>query len=225
METGKRSIVLYIDLVQHVRQLPLDEVGEVFLAVLNYADTGELPELSGAAGMCFSFIRAQLDRDTEKWEETRAKRIVSGRTGGIASGIARKQTEANEASASKPKQTEANEAVNVNGTVTVPVNVNVPINGTVKKEKKAPVRFSPPNLDDIQVYIIDNGYIDVDAERFLAYYAASDWHDKDGKPVKNWKQKVISWSGRGSTTKKGVVQNGNSTEKDYSAIPGGYSGI
>lgn len=226
METGKRSIVLYVDLLQHIRYLPLDEVGAVFLAVLTYADTGQLPELTGAAGMCFSFIRAQLDRDAEKWEETRAKRVEYGRTGGVASGVARKQTQANEANASKMKQTQANEAVNVNVTVndTGNVNENVPVNETVTREREATSRFVPPSLDDVRRYINDNGYTDVEPEKFHAYYAASDWNDKDGKPVKNWQQKIVSWSGR-NPIKKGKSSNGANAEKDYSTVPNGYASL
>lgn len=139
----KQSIVIYTDLLQHVQKLSLDEAGAVFIAILNYSSTGEIPELSAAADMCFSFIRAQIDRDSEKWESIREKRALSGKIGGVASGESRKQTKANEANASFVKQNEANEAVTV--PVTVPVNVNVP----VKKHK------ADEPLDDFSLAIKD----------------------------------------------------------------------
>lgn len=121
MSGCKQSIVIYTDLLQHVQKLSLEEAGAVFIAILNYSSTGEIPELSAAADMCFSFIRAQIDRDSEKWESIREKRALAGKIGGVASGNSRKQNEANEANASSVKQNEANEAVTVPVTVTVPV--------------------------------------------------------------------------------------------------------
>lgn len=131
MSGCKQSIVIYTDLLQHVQKLSLEEAGAVFIAILNYSSTGEMPELPAAADMCFSFIRAQIDRDSEKWESIREKRALSGKIGGVASGESRKQNKANEANASSVKQNEANEAVTVPVTVPVPVPVNVP----VKKHK------------------------------------------------------------------------------------------
>ena len=119
MPDRKKSIVIYTDLIQHLEMLSTEEVGSVFLGILNYAEYGEIPNLTSAAGMCFSFIRSQIDRDSDKWERTREKRIASGRAGGIASGESRstaKQNEANEANAYSSKQNEANEpAPDANG--------------------------------------------------------------------------------------------------------------
>ena len=33
----------------------------------------------------------------------------------------------------------------------------------------------------------------VDPVKFFEYYEAGDWKDSKGSPVKNWKQKLISW--------------------------------
>ena len=30
------------------------------------------------------------------------------------------------------------------------------------------------------------------AQKFFNYYTAGEWHDGNGKPVKNWKQKAIA---------------------------------
>lgn len=135
MSGCKQSIVIYTDLLQHVQKLSLDEAGAVFIAILNYSSTGEIPELSAAADMCFSFIRAQIDRDSEKWESIREKRALSGKIGGVASGKSRKQNKANEANASSVKQNEANEAVTVPVPVPVTVPVTVPVNVNVNAKK------------------------------------------------------------------------------------------
>lgn len=59
-----------------------------------------------------------------------------------------------------------------------------------KKEKKEKT-FTPPTLEEIKQYCIErnNG---VDPQRFYDYYNAGDWKDSKGKPLKNWKQKMIA---------------------------------
>ena len=56
-------------------------------------------------------------------------------------------------------------------------------------------RFVPPKIDDINAYIAEKGLI-VNGQVFLDYFTAGDWKDSEGKPVKNWKQKLITWDER-----------------------------
>lgn len=123
---GKNSFILYCDIGQHLELLSDEDAGLLFKGIVHYADTGEPPQLPPMAAMAFSFIRAQIDRDQEKWNTTREKRRAAGKSGGLKSGESRQRSnEAKEANASNPKQNEADEADNVN--VTVPVNGNVPV--------------------------------------------------------------------------------------------------
>lgn len=56
-------------------------------------------------------------------------------------------------------------------------------------------RFVPPKLDDINAYIAEKGLI-VNGQVFLDYFTTGNWKDSEGKPVKNWKQKLITWDER-----------------------------
>lgn len=56
-------------------------------------------------------------------------------------------------------------------------------------------RFAPPKLDNINAYIAEKGLI-VNGQVFLDYFTAGNWKDSEGKPVKNWKQKLITWDER-----------------------------
>lgn len=58
-----------------------------------------------------------------------------------------------------------------------------------KREKKKPQR---PTLDQCREYAISK-HLNVNPDKFFAYFEAGDWHDSRGKPVKNWKQKMITW--------------------------------
>ena len=60
-------------------------------------------------------------------------------------------------------------------------------------------KFIPPTLEEVQEYCKQRNN-SVDPKKFYDYYSTGKWKDKEGKPVKNWKQKVITWEGR--NTKK-----------------------
>ena len=59
-------------------------------------------------------------------------------------------------------------------------------------ESRTRARFIPPSLEDVRAYCQERGNT-VDAEKFWTYYDAGGWKDAKGNPVRNWKQKVITW--------------------------------
>lgn len=196
----KKSFVLYHDIREPLEMLDDAERGRLFSAILNYSEFGELPDFSGPLRMAFAFIRTALDRDSEKWEDKRQKRVEAGRAGGIRSGEVRKQNQANEANASESKQTKQNEA-NEAVPVPVPVSVNVPVpdNVNVIKDIEGPkpsrsTAFTPPTIEEVSAYCQErqNG---INPQAFIDYYEASGWRRGDTK-IKNWKACVRTWERR-----------------------------
>jgi len=57
----------------------------------------------------------------------------------------------------------------------------------VKNDKK----YMQPTLDEVKDYFKLKGYTPETAFKAFEYYSANDWKDRDSKPVKNWKQKMI----------------------------------
>ena len=68
------------------------------------------------------------------------------------------------------------------------------------KDSKESRRFTPPTLDEVQAYCAGR-HNNVDPKQFYDYYTEGGWKDSSGKPVKNWKQKIITWEKRGNATK------------------------
>ena len=191
---GKNSFILYCDIGQHLELLSDEDAGLLFKGIVHYADTGEPPQLPPMAAMAFSFIRAQIDRDQEKWNTTREKRRVAGKSGGLKSGESRQRSnEAKEANASNPKQNEADEADNVN--VTVPVTGNVPVTviNREKTDKPPRPRFTPPSTDDAITYFCEQGSSAAEAKSFLDYYAANGWKVGGRATMKNWQAAARNW--------------------------------
>ena len=126
MDEEKKSVLLYTDWAKPLQNLPLEDVGRLFLGILSYTDTGKIPQFENpVASMAFDFIRLRLDSNTEKWEMIREKRRTAGALGG-------KQRQANQANATFAKQNQANQAV------TVPVPVPVPVAAKAAIAQTAP---------------------------------------------------------------------------------------
>lgn len=62
-----------------------------------------------------------------------------------------------------------------------------------KDNRKGVLEFKPPTQDEVREYFHKNGYAKELADKAFLYYSSADWHDKDGKKVKSWKQKMINW--------------------------------
>lgn len=58
----------------------------------------------------------------------------------------------------------------------------------IKESKKK--KFIPPNVDEVIAFFIEKGYSGDAGREAFDYYAEANWHDSEGKPVKNWKQKM-----------------------------------
>lgn len=120
----KTSVLFYTDWAKPLRSLPMEDVGQLFCAILEYTETGAVPQLdSPVAAMAWEFIRQRLDASIEKWDATREKRRQAGRRGALVTNSKERQTAANPANAAFAEIEAANPAV----TVPVPVPENVPV--------------------------------------------------------------------------------------------------
>ena len=91
------------------------------------------------------------------------------------------------------KQSLMDHSTKFNGTIkqSLPNNIDNNIDNIIETKLKKKKAFIPPTIEEIKAYCEsrNNG---VDAKRFFDYYEASDWLDRNGKPIRNWKQKIIA---------------------------------
>lgn len=82
----KNSFVLYTSYKEHIDLLSVEEKAQLLDAIFQYAEG--YPEeqiiISGMAKMAFSFIRQQMDKDNEKYDEICRKRKEAGKKGAAA---------------------------------------------------------------------------------------------------------------------------------------------
>lgn len=78
----------------------------------------------------------------------------------------------------------------------------------IKKENTSYSRkkagFTPPTKEEIEEYCQERKN-KVDAQKVYDFYSANDWKDSNGKPIKNWKQKIIGVWERNQPTEKNKV--------------------
>jgi len=119
MADGKKSFVLYCDLIHVVKKLPKDKAGELLVTILEYVNDLNPVVQDLTVELVFEPIKQQLKRDLKKWESGQSDRIQKARVAGIASGEARRtksnSVDENELSSSNRTKRTAN----VNGNVSV----------------------------------------------------------------------------------------------------------
>ena len=60
-----------------------------------------------------------------------------------------------------------------------------------EKEKKVnQKKFTPPSLEEVKNYFLENGYTEESAKKAFDYYNVADWVDSKGNKIKSWKQKM-----------------------------------
>ena len=68
--TKPKAFNIYFDTFQHVEMLTMEQRGELFTALYEYAVNERITEFNnGMVKMAFSFFKAQIKRDFEKYYE------------------------------------------------------------------------------------------------------------------------------------------------------------
>lgn len=64
-----------------------------------------------------------------------------------------------------------------------------------RKPRKAKINFIPPTFEEVKAYIAEKGY-SINPQTFYDYFTVGEpkWVDKNGSPVRNWKQKIVTWA-------------------------------
>jgi len=176
----KGSFVLHTSYREQVEALTMEQRGLLLTAIMAHADGEPPPELDAVTGMCFGFIRRQMDKDA---------------------GAYAARCEKNRENASKRWDAIACDRINRNASESGRIvshydndyDNDLKENHSPKGEcqKKSARRFTPPTLQEVTAYVAEKGY-NVDPERFVDYYAARGWKIK-GDSMKDWKAAVRNW--------------------------------
>jgi hypothetical protein len=167
---ARKYLCVYYDIIPAIDILSDAEAGRLLKGALHYSAFGETPDLPGNERFTWPMIMAQIDRSNAKYEEqcVTNKRIATERYE-----KARTVTKRND---SLPRQEEKEEEKE-------------------DKKKREVKRFAPPTLDEVRAYVTEKG-LSVDPVKFFDYFTEGNWIDSKGNPVRNWKQKILTWANK-----------------------------
>lgn len=113
---GKKSFILYTDMIHTVKKLSVGQRADLFMAILEYVNDLNPDVKDPIIDLVFEPIKFQLKRDLKKWEELKSKRSQAGKAS--ANKRQHKSTSVNTS-----QQVQQVSTVNVNDTVNVNVSV------------------------------------------------------------------------------------------------------
>ena len=185
MADGKKSFLLYCDILEMVEDLPMETRGKLFTLILQYVNDQNPTVDDLLLKTAFNPIKMQLKRDLKRYESI----VESRRIAGLASADKRKQLQQMSTSVDFAQQTPTNPTEKDNDTDNDIV---------IDKEKEEDVippkplkRFVKPTIPEIKAYCLERGN-GINAERFYNFYEAKGWMIGKTK-MKNWKAAVITW--------------------------------
>ena len=163
------------DFWEAAQELPDEERDRFISAAVVYFYTGEEPSLSGVARGYFRLIKDRLDLSRERKQ--------NGSKGG-----------SKQASKSTSKRTSKQGSKSTSKIEFCQGESEIESKNNKESERKKEL-FTPPTLDDVQAYSIEQG-ITLDCERFIDYYTAQGWKLSNGNKMKDWRAACRNWARR-----------------------------
>lgn len=102
----RESFILYTSYMEHIDLLTMEQRGILLTAIFAYESKSELPDMDGMTKMAFSFIKSDMDKNEEKYQQVIEARREAGKKGGRpkANGFLEKQKKQMVFQKSKGKQ-------------------------------------------------------------------------------------------------------------------------
>ena len=189
----KDSFVLYTKYLDNIQALSMEQRGMLFTSLMLYASGQEPEEMDPVTAMAFSFIKSQMDKDIEKYNETCAKRSEAGKLGGRP----KKQEEAKKANGFSENQKKQGKAKKADNEYEYEYDND---NDLLKENTKRKV-FSTPTVDDVRAYCLERNN-KVDPQQFVDFYESKGWMIGKNK-MKDWKAAVRTWERSETKTRQG----------------------
>ncbi len=182
---------LYLSYRQTLAPFTDAERGRILFAMIDYAASGQEPELSGNERFIWPSLRAQIDRDKEDYQ----RRCEKNRKNGASGGRPKKKKESDGLSEEPKKANTIDNASSIDKATDNTTDTNNNIASESATNPSAPAggahTFIPPDAKMVQKYCLQMGY-NVDPERFVDYYSALGWK-LGNAPVRDWKALLRTW--------------------------------
>lgn len=179
----KDSIILYAGQIEALEDFTIEERGEVMTAIMAHIRGREVPKMSRAAAIAWSYIKRQADFDGEKYAQKIAARAEAGRKGAEKRWQNDGKTMAKNG---KAWQTIAKMAESESESEYESESDSVP-----HKEGHGEDGGHTPTAAQVTEYAKSIGY-QLDGQTFVDKYSATGWM-LNGGPIRDWKALVRRW--------------------------------
>lgn len=171
-----KYLKVWTDFAKTLEPLKDGESGRLFIAMLEYAERGAEPDLSGNERYIWPMVKSEIDRQREAYDHKCEVNRINGASRTQSHPVAATGTQSLQ---DKDKEKTKTEDKDIKET---------PPKGGAKKS--AP-RFDPPTVEQVKEYCEERGNY-VDADRFVDFYSAKGWMVGKNR-MKDWKAAVRTW--------------------------------
>lgn len=169
------------------------ELGRLIHCAISYSTTGRAMDLPGKERVLWPFLQSQIDRKGSAPYGDKKSPCKRGRGEALPAAGEKTQVTTSadaEETAEKEENTPPHTPpVKEERVLSSPIKSEVINNNNINNTSKK--GFTPPTLEDVTAYCRERGN-SVDPKQFYDYYNEGGWKDQSGKPVLNWKQKMIA---------------------------------
>lgn len=188
----QKTLVLFPEVLSVTQKFTDGQFGALMRAAFSYRLNGDVYSGDDAAvDVAFQIVANQIDRYREYCD-----------------------TLASNAKGSKGKQKSAKHQQSAPPIHSVsypyPIHSNPDIENEADKSATRP-RFSPPSVEDVRAYCVEQGYQSISPEGFVDYYTANGWMVGKSR-MKDWKAAVRNWN------RKDAQKNGQADIPQYGQI-------
>nr|DAQ42088.1 MAG TPA: hypothetical protein [Caudoviricetes sp.] len=191
---SKPGVMFYFDVRPCIKRLNLNEKGQLFEAILDYAESGIEPELDGALGIAWDFIQPRLDQDTERY----GNKVLQKQYAAFVRELKKRGSVVISFDEWK-NMTAVERDQLISGDIgRYPTSTSTPTSTPTSNSREVYAsspprasRFTPPSVEEVRVYCAERKN-SVDPERFVDFYASKGWLVGKSK-MKDWRAAVRSW--------------------------------
>lgn len=166
-----KYLKVWTDLRHNLKPFSDAEIGRLFIAMMEYAECGTVPDLRGNERYIWETAKAEIDRQRDAYQKKCEVNRVNGASRTQSHPVAANGPQSQQDYKTKKTKTEEKE-------------------GTKKRVISAS-RFTPPTVEQVANYCTERQNT-VDPERFVDFYTAKGWMIGKG-PMKDWKAAVRTW--------------------------------
>jgi hypothetical protein len=201
----RKGFILYLDSWPQIELLSNEEAGQLLKAIYEYLLTAHEPVLERPLELVFAGIKAQLERDGERYKEICKKRSASAKTKYKkmeanaykwmqmdTSECECIQTDTNDANRDRDKDKDRNRESERDKRINTHSR-SLQLFASYKQQPKKADGTAPPTLEDVVRVCMEKGMNEEEAKKFYYYYDAQGWVTTGGQKIKRIDSMVNRW--------------------------------